>query len=491
VPLLLTPADAWQPLPAAQWDATAARHLLQRAGWTARATDVERALADGLPATLARLFPAQCAPLPDPPEVAALREEVPKLRAHIRHASHADERRRLQQELREQERRAVRALSAAWLAHAARPERTTSEKWTLFLSDVYVVASAKVRDAALLADHFNLLRTHAFSPAPQLTKAVSRSPAMIVYLDLQDNRPEAPNENFARELFELFVLGEGHYSENDIKAAARAFTGYRQRQGRFTFAPRQHDTRSVSLFGHTERLDGDAAIDLAYRQPGARLFLPGELARFYLAEEPLPPEHLAALGQQWLAHGFDLRWLAHTFFGSRLFFDESFRGSFIKSPVQFYLGLVQDLDVDPAPLPRLSLDPLRQMGQTLFNPPNVRGWVGGRAWINSATLAARRQTVQRLLAPLDESLLNADEQRELARAREAGARRFTFAPERLAAYAQSAPAEITSALLRDFLPHAATSAWVPLLKKYLAAPSARRVRDALAALLQSPQYQLC
>lgn len=491
MPLTLTPDEAWQPLPAAQWDAAAARHLLQRAGWAARPNEISRAVADGLPATLARLFPAQCTPLPDPPDVTDIRAEAPQYRTRIRGAS-GDERRTLQQELRERERHAIRSLSSAWLTRAAQPPHAATEKWTLFLSDVYVVASAKVRDAALLADHFNLLRAHAFASAPRLTKAVSRSPAMIVYLDLQENRPEAPNENFARELFELFVLGEGHYSENDIKAAARAFTGYRRRADRFAFARRQHDTRSVTLFGHTVPADGDAVIDLAYRQPAAHAFLPGELARFYLSAEPLPSAQLDALGRAWRAHDFDLRWLAHTFFGSRLFFDPAYRGNLIKSPVQFYLGLLQDLDLDPAPLPRLSLEPLRQMGQMLFNPPNVRGWVGGRNWINSATLAARRQLVQRLVSPFDESVLNADEQRALARARETGARDFTLPAGHLSAWAALPPAETAATLVHEFLPAVSTRAFVPLFTRFLEPSSSpRRVRDAVAALLQSPHYQLC
>src|SRR5581483_4128909 len=137
-------------------------------------------------------------------------------------------------------------------------------------------------------------------------------------------------------------------------------------------------------------------------------------------------------GGAWRAAGFELRVLARQFFGSRLFYAPEFRGNFLKSPIQFYLGAVQDFGLDVAPLPRLTLNPLRQMGQWLFYPPNVRGWVGGRNWINSATLTARRQLVEQLFSPLNENALNADEQIEILAARSNGADKFTVPDATLA-----------------------------------------------------------
>src|SRR5690606_12550198 len=146
-------------------------------------------------------------------------------------------------------REAAQNLALDLLQRGRSPEQTAVEKWLLFLGDIYVVSEQKVRRASLLHRHHEILREHAFGPAPALTKAVSRSPAMIVYLDLQQSRRQAPNENFARELFELFVLGEGHYTEADIKQAARAFTGYRQRDGHFQFVRRDHDAGEKTVFG--------------------------------------------------------------------------------------------------------------------------------------------------------------------------------------------------------------------------------------------------
>ncbi|MBS0662267.1 MAG: DUF1800 domain-containing protein [Verrucomicrobia bacterium] len=493
----IAPAEAWLPLPPAEWDAAAARHLLRRAGWTARPAETERAVKEGLAATLDRLFPAQPAPLVLPDAVAKLRAEAPALARGLQGATDDQERRRLRREARERTQAALQDLSLAWLQYAAQPDQAAFAKWVLFLSDVYVVGIEKVKNTVLIADHYDLLARHALGPAPELTKAVSRSPAMVVYLDLNQNRPDAPNENFARELFELFVLGEGHYTEADIKQAARAFTGYRQLLGTYRFAPRQHDGGVKTVFGETGRFGGDDVIDLAYGQPAAATFLPHELVKFYLSDQPLPPEWLVPLGDEWRRRGFHLRELARLFFGSRLFYAPENRGDFIKSPVQFYLGLMQDLDLDVTPLARTALVPLRQMGQVLFDPPNVRGWVGGRNWINSSTLAARRQLVEALFRPLREEVLNADEQRALAAARSAGPKRFTVERTRFAALAPLDPGAATDGLLGEFLALAPTAPFREQVRRYLASAAddathrGERLRRAAVILLQSPEYQLC
>lgn len=486
------PDQAWSRLPASAWDRGAARHLLRRAGWTARAGEVERAMNEGLEATLTRLFPAAIAGLPKPPLIAQLEADWPESREKLRRAT-ASEKRGLQREERERSQAALQDLRLRWLEAAARPEHAVAAKWVLFLGDVYVVSAEKVRNAALIWRHHDLLARQALGPAPALTKAVSRSAAMEMYLDLEQSRRGAPNENFARELFELFVLGEGHYTETDIKEAARAFTGYRvdPLTGDFQFAARQHDAGEKTVFGQRGRFDGDAVIDLGYAQPAAAAFLPGELARFYLSETPLPAPYPAALGAAWRADGFELGRLARTFFGSRLFFAPEFRGNFIKSPVQYYLGLVQDLGLAVPPLARHALFPLRQMGQQLFQPPNVRGWVGGRQWINSATLAARRQIVQQVFTPLREELLNADEQRALAEARAAGDVRFTVGAEWLEAYARQTPERLAGELVGTYLAGEPAGEVQRALREFLAERAPGYLRDAAIALFQTPEYQLC
>lgn len=489
----LTPETAWQPLPDSEWDDAAARHLLRRIGFSASGAAIADALAAPPATLLSRAFAAMPS-LPEPERIAAFRREETSRTSRLRDVP-AQNRRAISQERRERAREALIDLTLRWLQLAREPVNSAAEKWLLFLSDVWVVSEEKVKDAALLFDHQDILRRHALGPAPSLAKAVLRSPAMIQYLDLQQSRAGAPNENFARELFELFTLGQGHYTENDIKQAARAFTGYRQRNGHFRFAAGRHDRAPQTIFGETARFDGDAVIDLVFRQPAAGTFLPGELARFYLSDQPLPEGWLEPLGSWWSGTGYDLRALAIRFFSSRLFFAGDFRGNFIKSPVQFHLGLLQDLSLDVTPLRRRVIGPLKQMGQLPFDPPNVRGWVGGRSWINSATLAARRQLVRSLVSPIDPEALNADEIAALRAATAAGARDFTLPESTLRAWGGLSAPETAHRLLavagldgdRDGPLAAALTSFLSDTSR----PSPGMLRDALSGLLESPAYQLC
>jgi hypothetical protein len=221
------------------------------------------------------------------------------------------------------------------------------------------------------------------------------------------------------------------------------------------------------------------------------------MGRFYLSETALPEPYLAALGEAWRANNFELRALVRQFFGSRLFFAPEFRGNLIKSPVQFFLAFMQDMQLDVAPIARLTLNPLRQMGQALFYPPNVRGWVGGRQWINSATLTARRQFVESLFAPIDENSLNADEQIELVAARTNGVQHFTVTDEPVEPLVKLEPAAAANQLARDLLPGFVDARITDPLAQFIAGSPAdeknrvRRLRRAAVTLMQSPEYQLC
>ncbi|WP_415910711.1 DUF1800 domain-containing protein [Oleiharenicola sp. Vm1] len=489
----LSPQEAWQPLPASEWDESAARHLLGRLGWSATPAETARALRDGPTATLQRTF-AHPVAFPKPALIAQLEADGPELLRAMGRGD-AEQRRLAAQDARERAREALADMTIHWLQLAAQPEHAPFEKWCLFLQDVWVVGAEKVKNSALIYQHQDWIRRGALGTAPLLAKALSRSPAMILYLDLQQSKAEAPNENFARELFELFTLGEGNYTETDIKQAARAFTGYRQVAGKFLFQRRQHDAGTKTVFGQTGNFTGDDVIDLVFQQKAAGTFLPREMVKFYLSENALPAEYTDALGAAWARQGYRFGALLGAFFGSRLFYAEEFRGNFIKSPLQYFLGLTQDLDLTPAPLARQVIGALRSMGQLPFNPPNVRGWVGGRNWINSATLASRRAVANALLNPLNEATLNADELFELDVAATNGVSNFTLAPARLDAWAKLPPADAARALLALALPSRHDPALADQLASFLAKgnPGAARarVRTALATLLESPDYQLC
>lgn len=492
--LSLSPAEAWQPLPASEWNEAAARHLLSRIGWTATAAETARAVQDGPVPTLKRYF-SQIPSFPKPPLVAKLEEDAPEIRQRIARGSEM-ERRMAARDGRERSREALAEMTIQWLNLAAKPENAPAEKWLLFLQDVWVVNWEKVKNTALLYQHQDWLRRGALAPYRDLAKAMSRSPAMVDFLDLQRSKAEAPNENFARELFELFTLGEGNYTEKDIKEAARAFTGYRQNLGKFAFVRRQHDDGTKTVFGQVGRFSGDDVIDLVFKQPAAGTFLPREMVKFYLSDTSIPEEYFAPLGEWWAGKDYRLGQLIGAFFGSRLFYAPEFRGNFIKSPLQFYLGLVQDLEIAPPPLPRRVLGSLRQMGQLPWGAPNVRGWVGGKHWINSATLATRRSVVNGLINPLQEDLLNGDERAAL---RKAGLdlKSYTLSNERLDTWARLPAPDAARALLEFALPaRAADTALRDQLAQFLGpaegTPRERpALRTALGTLLESPDYQLC
>jgi len=494
------PPQAWAPLPPESWDLAAAQHLLRRAGWSATPAEVELALKSGLPATLDRLFPASPKIFPEPSSVERAATEQVSYQQRIA-AAEPEQRRLIQREIRERSQAAVLDMTIKWMQFSAQPENSAFQKWVLFLSDIYVVGFEKVPRAPLLYQHFDIIAKHGLGPAPVLTKAISRSPAMVVYLDLNQNRREAPNENFARELFELFVLGEGNYTEKDIKEAAKAFTGYRLRGGggQFLFAPGQHDDGPKTVFGQTGNFTGDQVIDLAYGTPAAGAFVPHEMVKFYLSDTMLPKEYLSALGDEWRTEGdYNLRWLAQRFFGSSMFFAPEFRGNFIKSPIQFYLGLIQDLQLDVVPAPRLVVNPMRQMGQVLFYPPNVRGWVGGRNWINSASLAARRNSVETLFTPLNERAMNQDELIDIVAAHTSGDDIFTVDSDRFSNLLPLSAEAASRHLIASLLPVAPPPAFDSVMQSFLTgagptdtAEKNRRLRRATVALLQSPEYQLC
>ncbi|MDR2673946.1 MAG: DUF1800 domain-containing protein [Opitutaceae bacterium] len=495
----LSPDEAWLPLPAAQWDAAAACHLFRRAAWSAQPADVKRALDEGLSATLDRLFPAQIVRFEKPKSVVEYENGLPAHAAKLKAAATPDEKRELQKAARERSRQSLQDMAVQWLSFAAQPQFSAQEKWVLFLGDIHVVSYEKVNRSDQIWEHHDILRRHSTGPAATLVKAVSRSPAMIRYLDLQASKRDAPNENFARELFELFVLGEGNYTEKDIKEAARAFTGYRlDRDGGFYFAPKQHDNSPKTVFGQTGAFTGDDIIDLAFRQPAAATFVPREMARFYLSDQRIDENQIATLGAWWAGQKHELRALAHRFFGSRLFFAPDYRGNFIKNPLQYYFGLLQDLRLDVTPAPRLTIAPLRQMGLHIYNPPNVRGWVGGRSWINSATLSARRQFAQGLFIPIDERKINADEKAGFDAARAAGNARFTVGDQAFRRFVDMAPEQIADVFLQVFLPVNVSAGYRESIIRHLAGDGGKqpsrilaRIRDTAITLLQSPEYQLC
>lgn len=488
--------DAWKPLPGGFWRIEEAQHLLRRMGFSATPEAVTRALRRSPEQSVREAFKPG-AVLPKSPQLkayaASIHERYKKLR---KGAIDEETKRQLRQELRKEEDELFREFAMDWFHYARDPDRSAREKFVVFLQDVFVVQRSVVKETGALHDLQQTLRDGTTLDYPTLCKRVSKEPAMVRYLDLDKNTARKPNENFARELFELFILGEGHYTEVDIKEASRAFTGYRVRDHTdFFYQKRLHDNKPKTVFGERGNWDGDEIIDLAFKQPAAKTYLIRELIKFYLTDQVVPEPYIEALGEQWADHGFSLSYLTETFFQSRLFFHPAYRGNLVKSPIHFYLGLCQDLRLDVAPFDSRVLRSTNVMGQSFYDPPNVRGWLYGEHWINSTTISGRRQLVDYLFSPLNESRLNGNEKRDLERTREEGRDAFLVSGERLRQVVGTAPEDLATHFTTYFITARSRQTYREALTSIIgdtkSTGAAQRIRHAMIALLQSPAYNLC
>jgi uncharacterized protein (DUF1800 family) len=304
------------------------------------------------------------------------------------------------EERKERAKRNAIALRAWWVSNmlaAATPAEQLRERMTLFWHNHFVSSLEKVKSAKLMLDQNALLRRYALGRFDQMLHAVGKDPAMVVYLDSATNRKGSPNENFAREVMELFTLGEGNYSEQDIKDAARAFTGWsiEPETGEFRWRPFAHDGGSKTVLGVSGNLDGDAVLDILLARPQTAELLVRKLWREFVSMSPDEKE-VRRIAARLRHSGYDIRVALREIFAGRAFWAAENRLALVKSPVDWVFGTLNTLNVEP-PEPAALAFALRQLGQDLFAPPNVKGWPGGETWINSSTLLARKQMAERLL----------------------------------------------------------------------------------------------
>jgi uncharacterized protein (DUF1800 family) len=218
----------------------------------------------------------------------------------------------------------------------------------------------------------------------------------VIYLDSAVNRKGKPNENFAREVMELFTLGEGNYGENDIKEAARAFTGWGLdlQTGEFLFRPAQHDDGQKTVLGRTGNLGGEAVLDILLEQPKAAEYLVGKMWREFISPQPDPAE-IKRIGALFRDSRYDVRTALKALLVSDAFYAPANRGTLIKSPVDLVVGTLRQFQFQTGDMLPFAFA-TSQLGQALFEPPNVKGWPGGEAWINSTTLLRRKAFLDRL-----------------------------------------------------------------------------------------------
>jgi uncharacterized protein (DUF1800 family) len=363
------PADAWKPWrpsSAIPWDQKWVAHLYRRAAFGPSTADTTRALADGFPKTLDRLLNGE-------PDATALLEVMTDTGRYF--SSPAQ-------------------IRVWWLSAMLESGHPLREKLTLFWHNHFATSYAKVSSTPLMFEQNLLLRKHALGKFRPFLLDMSKDAAMLVWLDSNRNTRRAPNENFAREVMELFSLGVGNYTEKDIQEAARAFTGWHVDTVQncddqvFSFKPDEHDDGPKTVFGKTGIWGGEDIVRFCCDRPSTARFLVGKLYA-YLVSETLPPKGLLTpLEERFRGSDYNISDLVKGMLGSALFFSHHAYRKRVKWPVEYVLGAVRAVVPDRVPLADLA-DPLAKMGQVLFAPPNVKGWRTGTDWLNSATLLAR------------------------------------------------------------------------------------------------------
>ncbi len=494
--------QSWQPTAADPWGRKWAAHLYRRAAFGPSRDDLLEAERLGFQGTLDLL----CNGTPSATEVLETLVDVGGM------AAQGDE-----------EGEQLRGWWLYCMLHGGHPLR---EKLTLFWHNHFATSLAKVQSSILMFGQNCLLRKHALGRFGPLLQAISRDAAMLVWLDSNSNVKGKPNENYARELMELFSLGVGHYTEKDIREAARAFTGWRTDGVGFAFDARLHDSGLKAVLGQTGSWDGGDVVRIVLEQPAAAQFLIRKLYHFLVSEKAEPPDSLLEpLCESFRKSDYDIAALVRTILSSRHFYsDHAFRQR-VKGPVEYVVGAAHAVyrrygedKADYRSLPqRVLVDWLGSMGQRLFEPPNVKGWPGGPSWLNTSTVLARDNFAGALAmgtiwsSPSPDSIAvvavaNAAPGQSVGKPTqpiapvnmpEEPAPPLAFDPARILAEERvSRPAEIVGALLDLYVPGGVRAEVRAKLAAFVAEGNpagpalARRVREAVQAILTMSEYQL-
>jgi uncharacterized protein (DUF1800 family) len=297
----------------------------------------------------------------------------------------------LSQQFIDERRNMAQELPYWWFQQMVLNTSPLQEKVVLFWANHFTSSLEKVKWAPSMLQQNLTLREHALGNFRVMLKAILKDPAMLRYLDNVNSKKQSPNENLARELLELFTMGEGSYSEQDVKELARALTGASvdRNTGQYTFRRGIHDRGTKTIFGESARFNPDDVADLILRQPQVAGFITEKLWRFFIDDQP-DSEAIAQLSQSFVQSDYDLAQLMHDLLLQDRFW--SAQGAMIKAPIELVVGCIQLFNTD-MPSQRRVLEISRTMGQELFNPPHVKGWPGGKAWYTTSNLSLREQAV--------------------------------------------------------------------------------------------------
>jgi len=390
-----------EPLDSTAWGPEMAAHLINRAGFGGSPRDIAALHRLGLKGAVDALLGADEDSDLFPPPEGLVPRDLAELKKRTAAAS-PEEKKKFQAQMARENRETMAELRLWWLSRMRWSPFAAREKATLFWHGHWATSIEKVKEPFAMWQQNETLRAFSLGRFEEMARAMSRDPAMMRYLDLTQSKAGKPNENFARELMELFTLGEGHYTEEDIQQSARAFTGYRinPKSQQFLFASRQADSGPKSFFGLEGHFSGDDIIGLLCAHPQCARFLAGKLWVYY-AGTPPSAGLLEALAAEYRRSQLDTGAFLRTVFQSREFFSPDVVRRQIKGPVQWLVQLTRQMEI---PLPRDADGVLRNLGQVPFAPPNVKGWDGGRSWISSATLLERYNAAGAILARLPADL---------------------------------------------------------------------------------------
>ncbi|MCX7915913.1 MAG: DUF1800 domain-containing protein [Verrucomicrobiae bacterium] len=360
------------------WHRTLAAHLLNRAAFGGTPAEIERLTAMGMEKAVDWLvdfeqheenFPPPTLP-ENPDSIQELRNLTPEQKQALFRAN----------------REAIEEIRGWWINRMLRSPRPLQEKLTLFWHGHFATSANEVKNARHMFNQNELLRRLCAGNFRELLLGISRDPAMLKYLDNNTNRKGRPNENFARELLELFTIGIGHYTEDDVKEAARAFTGWTFEGDTFRFVAAHHDFGPKKFMGRTGNFDGTDIVDIVLEQPQTARFIAAKLFAYFVHDNPAPAL-VVQLGDALRAMKYEVRPFLRTLFRSEIFYSPAAWRTQIKSPAQLVVGTARLLGVETNP--RTLAVAMRMLGQDLLCPPSVKGWEGGEAWINTNTLLMR------------------------------------------------------------------------------------------------------
>lgn len=472
------------------WDRAKATHLLNRAGFGGRPDELDRVVRLGMDVAVDELidynrFP-ETFPPPDFTSLRAVWESyfrLVQMRAPGRErfdaiviAQRADN-----QKLQE--------IRQWWVTRMIQTPRSLQEKMVLFWHGLLVSGKPDIPQSEFLFIQNELFRRNPLGNFKEMIVAISKDPAMLRYLDNNSNRKGRPNENYARELLELFTMGIGNYTEKDIKEAARAFTGWTYRNYEFYFDARQHDDGPKTFLGRTGNLDGGDIISIIFEQPATARWLPRKLFESfaYLRPEESLVEELADLFRR--SH-FDVAPVVRAILTSSAFYSPKAMRTQVKSPAQLVIGTARLMDIDAGQVVNL-IRAMDLMGHALFFPPNVGGWPRGESWISTSTVLMRYNFSGLLLTggmpgvarrPAARPPLPAGAPRILDGAATAGE---VVTRLNNALVAGSLSEERRGALIKALGASAAQAPFVPS-----GAAAEAKLRSALHLLMSSPEYQL-